>query len=141
MNTLELLILKELLSDLRAENTPEGEDLRAEEKEYSLTGKEVATVTNIVLAKVLFMLSQVDTSLLKSEMYKQISGQATVLASTDLLEKGQIDDLTSFTWEVFLNPEPKSELIQIANEVIHVNAEGELGTEKIVDVLSKIAQG
>lgn len=140
MNNLELLILKELLSDLRAENTPEGEDLTAEEKEYSLTAREVATITNVVLAKALFTLSQVDTSLLKSEMYKQISGQATVLASTGLLEKGQIDDLTSFTWEVFLNPEPKSELIQIANEVIHINAEEELSVEKITEVLSKIAQ-
>lgn len=139
MNNLELLILKELLSDLRAENTPEGEDLTAEEKEYSLTAREVATITNVVLAKALFTLSQVDTSLLKSEMYKQISGQATVLASTGLLEKGQIDDLTSFTWEVFLNPEPKSELIQIANEVIHINAEEELSVEKITEVLSKIA--
>lgn len=139
MNNLELLILKELLSDLRAENTPEGEDLTAEEKEYSLTAREVATITNVVLAKVLFTLSQVDTSLLKSETYKQMSRQATVLAITGLLEKDQIDDLTSFIWEVFLNPNPESELLQISDEVIRINAEEELSVEKITEVLSKIA--
>lgn len=139
MNNLELLILKELLSDLRAENTPEGEDLMAEEKEYSLTAGEVATITNVVLAKVLFTLSQVDTSLLKSETYKQMSRQATVLASTGLLEKDQIDDLTSFIWGVFLNPNPESELLQISDEVIRINAEEELSVEKITEVLSKIA--